>query len=155
MVLEQSQCGFTFRSSRFLGSGEVILGVTLSLDESSPKEVRRLTLEILRKRRGKFPRKEATCGSVFKSSNAMWQAIGPPGKVIELAGLKGLKWGGLEISALHGNFFINRGGATAKDAFGLIHHVRTVVRQRFHWDLESEVMFVDRMGHVLPVTDVD
>ena len=59
----------------------------------------------------------------------------PPGdhaaRLIEDAGLKGLRIGGAEVSAKHANFIINTGGgATAADIEALIEHVRATVHAR-------------------------
>ena len=62
---------------------------------------------------GKQP-KYPSCGSVFKNGAVA------SGKLIEDCGLKGTRCGGAEISALHGNFIVNIGGATAADFMTLV-----------------------------------
>ena len=47
--------------------------------------------------------------------------------------------GGAIVSELHGNFIVNRGGATADDVLGLIEDVRELVAQRTGIRLETEV----------------
>ena len=76
-------------------------------------------------------------GSMFKN---------PPGdyagRLIEAAGLKGTRIGDAQISALHGNFFINLGSASAADVYGLIQLVRQTVADKFGVKLELEVELV-------------
>jgi UDP-N-acetylmuramate dehydrogenase len=76
----------------------------------------------------------ATCGSVFKN---------PPGdfagRLIEAAGLKGKREGDAEISAVHANFIVNRGSASAADVRALIELAREAVQSRFGILLELEI----------------
>jgi UDP-N-acetylmuramate dehydrogenase len=105
----------------------------------------------LRERRGKFPRKgEPNCGSVFLSTAEMHATVGPPGRIIEEAGLKGARIGGAEISCRHANFIINRGGATCRDVLALIDLVRRTVRERISFDMRCEVRYVLPDGEMVP-----
>lgn len=79
----------------------------------------------------------ASLGSMFKN---------PPGdyagRLIEAAGLKGARAGGVIISPVHANFFINTGGGTAADYHALIRHAQDAVHTRFGVTLELEVELV-------------
>lgn len=83
----------------------------------------------------------ASMGSMFKN---------PPGdyagRLIEAAGLKGLRIGQAEISTLHANFFLNLGQARAADVFALIHRAHDAVKSKFGVDLELEVELVGEWG---------
>lgn len=76
----------------------------------------------------------ASLGSMFKN---------PPGdyagRLIEAAGLKGLQIGGVQISSLHANFFVNLGGGSAADYQALIGQAQAAVRAQFGIDLALEV----------------
>ncbi len=65
-------------------------------------------------------------GSMFKN---------PPGdyagRLIEAAGLKGFKIGGVKVSEVHANFFVNDEHATAMDIYELVQHVEKTVKQKF------------------------
>ena len=52
--------------------------------------------------------------------------------------------GGAEISTLHANFIVNRGGATARDVLGLIERARREVKLRSGVELEPEVRIVGK-----------
>ena len=64
------------------------------------------------------------------------------GRLIEAAGLKGLRIGDAQISTLHANFFINLGQAKAVDVSRLIEITRRTVHEKFGVDLELEIEFV-------------
>ncbi|MCC7209064.1 MAG: UDP-N-acetylmuramate dehydrogenase [Anaerolineae bacterium] len=76
----------------------------------------------------------ASLGSMFKN---------PPGdyagRLIEAAGLKGARAGGVIISPVHANFFINTGGGAAADYHALIRLAQDTVRERFGVSLELEI----------------
>ena len=61
------------------------------------------------------------------------------GRLIEAAGLKGHQTGGVMISPVHANFFVNTGGGMATDYLTLIKLARETVHQQFGVDLELEV----------------
>lgn len=79
----------------------------------------------------------ASIGSMFRN---------PPGdyagRLIEAAGLKGARRGGIVISTLHANFFINEGSGTAADVRALMAEAQRCVQERFGVLLEPEIEFV-------------
>jgi UDP-N-acetylmuramate dehydrogenase len=107
--------------------------------ESTREEVQSEVDRHLAKRARTQPLDVPSCGSVFKN---------PPGdfagRLIEAAGLKGARVGGAEISELHANFIVNRGGASAADVLALIDQARRRVRERSGVELETEVRIVGR-----------
>lgn len=92
---------------------------------------------LLEERRRTQPIGEWSCGSVF---------INPPGdhaaRLIESAGLKGLRLGDASVSDKHANFIINHGAARAADIEALILHVKRTVAEIHHVDLTTEVRIV-------------
>lgn len=79
----------------------------------------------------------ASLGSMFKN---------PPddyaGRLIEAAGLKGARVGGVIISPLHANFFVNTGGGTASDYLSLIALAQQTVQARFDVKLALEIELI-------------
>jgi UDP-N-acetylmuramate dehydrogenase len=94
--------------------------------------------ELLERRAQTQPTGLASCGSVFRN---------PPGdhaaRLIDWAGLKGLREGGAQVSPKHANFIINTGDASALDIVRLIERVRTEVERRTGIRLVAEVRGVD------------
>jgi UDP-N-acetylmuramate dehydrogenase len=80
------------------------------------------------------PIKSRTGGSTFKN---------PPGhkawRLIDAAGCRGLTVGAAQVSELHCNFLINRGGASAADIEQLGETVRSRVRETSGVELEWEI----------------
>ena len=97
--------------------------------------------ELLSRRIATQPLQQPNAGSVFRN---------PPGdhaaRLIEAAGLKGLSFGGAQVSQRHANFIVNLGQATAAQIESLIRHVQAVVQERSSVLLEPEVRIV---GEVL------
>jgi len=113
-VVESADLGYGYRASRFKRSADpaAILSVDVRLVPASKEECVARIEENEKNRREKQPT-ERSCGSVFKNPYQDHS-----GRLIEAAGLKGASVGGAEISLKHGNFFINRGDATAAAGIG-------------------------------------
>jgi UDP-N-acetylmuramate dehydrogenase len=120
-------------------SGEkqaVVLCATFKMEKSTPDAVKGKISVIAEKRQSSQP-SGASLGSMFKN---------PPGdfagRLIEEAGLKGTQVGDVQISPLHGNFFLNKGKATASDIAALIAQVRDQVHEKFGIELELEIQLI-------------
>jgi UDP-N-acetylmuramate dehydrogenase len=148
--LSAAECDFSYRHSALQNCGGVVVAVELSCPRGDSKEIRRVMLADLRERRRKFPLQLPNCGSVFLSTAAMHASVGPPGRIIEEAGLKGLRVGKAEVSRRHGNFIINCGGASACDVLTLITAIRDHVRNAIGFELDCEVRYVTPAGEIVP-----
>ena len=82
-----------------------------------------------------------TTGSFFKNPEG-----NAAGQLIDQCGLKGLKKGNVEVSTKHANFFMNLGGATARDVDDLADAVQKVVKDKTGVCLEKEVLKIDQNG---------
>jgi UDP-N-acetylmuramate dehydrogenase len=60
------------------------------------------------------------------------------GRLIDEAGLKGIRVGDVEVSTLHANFFVNTGRATAGEVLTLVARVEEEVERRFGVRLARE-----------------
>ncbi|MHC5010345.1 MAG: UDP-N-acetylmuramate dehydrogenase [Planctomycetota bacterium] len=79
-----------------------------------------------------------SAGCMFKNPDGPLGARSA-GRLIDEAGLKGLRVGGAAVSRLHANFIINEGGATSADVQALIDLVRERVHAVHGLELELEV----------------
>ncbi len=136
--VEPAWMEFHYRGSRLKGAPAegVVLSVTFQLEPGDPEHLAQKAGEYMERRRKTQPPGK-TLGSTFKN---------PPGdyagRLIDAACLKGCKVGGMVISPLHGNFFINEGGGTAADFLALVHLVQGTVEQKFGVRLEPEIEIV-------------
>jgi UDP-N-acetylmuramate dehydrogenase len=115
-----------YRRAR-LPDGALLLRARLRLTRSTPERVARAMRAVDDARKGQPKAKSAGCA--FQN---------PPGesagRLIDLAGCKGLRVGDAMISHEHGNFVVNLGEATAADVLALLH----LVRERVDVPLELE-----------------
>lgn len=117
--------------------GDILLSVLLQLEERDPM----LTEEEIRKdfelRRTKHNVGFPSAGSFFKNpaGHAAW-------RLIDAAGMRGASVGGAAVAAQHGNFLVNRGGATAADFLELAEKVKAAVFSSSGILLEEEVRVV-------------
>ena len=139
-----SECGFGYRKSRYQDSGDIVLRATLRFERSRPYEEQRVEmLQILRERSRKFPRKLPSCGSVFKSSPELYEAYGPPGKIIEDLGFKGQVRGRIQVSSAHANFIVNLGDGSSRDVLALVREIHAAVLAKTGISMEPEFLYVD------------
>lgn len=96
---------------------------------------------MLERRKATQPLGLPSCGSVFRNPPGDYSA-----RLIEAAGLKGLRIGGAEVSTKHANFIINCGDASANDIERLIEHVRQTVLDAHGVSLVHEVRIVGEAG---------
>jgi UDP-N-acetylmuramate dehydrogenase len=119
--------------------GALVVEATIQLTRGDGEEARQTMARLTRERNETQPIKTKNCGSVFKN---------PPGdsagRLVQAAGLKGLRVGAAVVSELHGNFIVNEGGATAADVRTLIEKVQAEVKRRFGATLEPEVEMIGK-----------
>ncbi len=133
-----SEMGYAYRSSvlKRQPGQSVILSARFEGTKGDPEEILATMNDFSERRRNTQPAGAST-GSTFKN---------PPGdfagRLIEVCGLKGTRIGGVQISPLHANFFINDGTGTARDYFNLIKLVQHEVRKKFDIELETEIEWI-------------
>jgi UDP-N-acetylmuramate dehydrogenase len=134
-ILPKAACGFSYRSSRFPPE-TVLTSAILRCDahrSEKARELDRVAKEKLNARHKTQP-KLRSAGSIFKNPEGDYA-----GRLIEAAGLKGMKRGNASISDVHANFVVNHGGASAADVVWLAEQAQAEVKARFDVDLQWEV----------------
>ena len=129
-----SQARFEYRHSSFAPE-DVLLSVSLELPERPYAEILARIKQCNQKRRASHPINEKSAGCIFKNP-----AGHSTGKMIDELGLKGTRVGGAVISDLHGNFIVNRYGASAADIFRLMDLIRERVLKAYGIELKEEVI---------------
>ncbi|HEV8266096.1 MAG TPA: UDP-N-acetylmuramate dehydrogenase [Gemmatimonadales bacterium] len=129
--LSRKQISFKYRASNIDG---LVLEAKLGLAEEPPAKLKELQGKLFRWRKAGTPFDQPCCGSTFTNPGGPKTA----GMLIDECGLKGFSIGGVQVSTLHANYFVNRGNATASDVLKLIEHVRKTVAKKAGVELELE-----------------
>jgi UDP-N-acetylmuramate dehydrogenase len=114
----------------------IVLSAELSLINST-KEEATVKIEQFSAHRKATQPPGASMGSMFKNPNGDYA-----GRLIEAAGLKGVRIGNAEISPVHGNFFINHADTKAEDILALIQLVQKTVKEKQGVELELEIELI-------------
>ncbi len=139
-VFDAAAMGFSYRHVE--APGDVVFTSAVfrgraGLREDILAEMARVTAA----REASQPIREKTGGSTFKN---------PPDQkawfLIDKAGCRGLTLGEAEVSSLHCNFLVNRGGATAAEIEALGEEVRRRVRETSGVALEWEIRRIGEAG---------
>ena len=132
-VFGPAEMGFSYRHSQ--APDDVIF--TRAVFQGRPGDPAAIKAEMERitaAREASQPIRDKTGGSTFKN---------PPGRkawqLIDAAGCRGLVVGDAQVSTMHCNFLINRGGATAADIEALGEDVRRRVKAASGVELEWEI----------------
>jgi len=134
---DAASCGFGYRESRFKHSGEIVVSAALRLHRGGSEAIAARVAANQAERVATQPLADQNAGSVFRN---------PPGdhagRLIDAAGLKGLRVGSATVSERHANFIVTDRNARAADVRTLGDRVRAEVLARFGVDLAYEIEFV-------------
>ena len=131
-------CRFGYRSSIFQETaGTAILSAGFRLQPGNKEAISARMRELNEKRRDKQPLELPSAGSAFRRPEGHYAAA-----LIDQAGLKGYAVGGAQVSEKHAGFVVNRGGASAKDVYELLMHVRKTVYEQFQVELQPEIVIL-------------
>lgn len=131
------QMDFRYRHSAIQDQPTVVLSARFKLAAGDYEMIQKRMTELTELRQLKQPLEYPSCGSVFKRPVGHFT-----GKLIQDAGLQGLKWGGAQISTKHAGFIVNIDNATATDYIELIAHIQQVIKEKFDVTLETEVRII-------------
>ncbi len=153
-------CQFAYRNSAFKQNNSwIIISVKIVLDKGKKEEIEAKMKEYVQKRMEKQPTEWiGSAGSFFVNpvveneeliekfeketgSKAIGNRI-PAGWLIDKAGLKGKKVGGMMVSDKNANFIINTGNGKSEEAITLASIIKQKVRNSFGVQLKEEVQYV-------------
>jgi UDP-N-acetylmuramate dehydrogenase len=89
-------------------------------------------------KKSKQPLNAWSAGCIFKNPAPQT----PAGRLLEEAGFKGKRRGGMSFSSVHANFLINEGNGSSDAALDMIDEARAAVLQRFGIELTPEVRII-------------
>lgn len=139
-TVEKEALDFSYRKLSWGASSPapIIFNASFLLTKDDKELLKKEADMLLKKRNESQPVSLPNAGCIFKNPDS----DNPAGKLVDLSGLKGKSIGNAQISEKHGNFIVNKGGATASDVISLIDLARETVFNKFNIRLESEVQIV-------------
>ena len=145
-IVPVTELALGYRDSRLkhgapFAARELVIEATFGLAPADPDTIKARLDEIRQWRQAHQPIGLPSAGSVFRN---------PPGdsagRMIEAAGLKGLRIGGAVVSEKHANFIVNDQKGSAADVRRLAERVQAEVEARHGVHLEFEIQFVGDWG---------
>jgi len=134
VTMQNADFRYAYRHSLLQQEPGIVLEAVFELGYGDPGEIAASMAANKDRRLSTQPLKQPSCGSVFRNPQGTFAA-----KLIEGAGLKGMRIGGAEVSTMHANFIVNTGNATAEDVLALIGRIQDIVLQQYGIRLVPEV----------------
>ncbi len=129
--------GFGYRTCRELSSSSIVVSAVVRLRKSDAKRVSSSVAAVLEEKTRTQPLNYPSSGSIFKNPPKVkaW-------KLLDEAGMRGVRVRGAKYSELHTNFIVNTGQARAEDVLTLIDAGIEKVREKTKIKLELEVVII-------------
>ncbi len=138
-TLRRDELHVAYRDCRELVDSVAVGAVLRPAEAGVPSGEIQASIAVYQSRRHASQPRDPSAGCMFKN---------PPddsaGRLIDALGLKGERVGDAEVSAVHANFIVNRGRATAADVIALMRRVRERVKSARGIELEPEVLLYGR-----------
>ena len=128
------QLGFEYRRSN-LKPGEIVARASFHLHPADPDEIKATLASMRERRREAQPSGIKTFGSTFKNPDDERAQGKSAGQLLEAAGCRGLRHGGVRFSEKHANFVENDHDGTTADVLEPEVQVLGAVRWPDGWDL--------------------
>ena len=138
LELNKEEMKFGYRSSILQEKPYILIDAKFELRQGIKEEISAIMLRNLEFRKGKQPSLTLpNAGSIFRN---------PPndsvGRLLEKAGVKGLRQGGAQVWMGHANFIVNDQNATSTDVSQLMNKMYNMVKDKYTIELVPEVKFV-------------
>ena len=137
--LENKELNFHYRTSFLQKHPDYIcLEVILRLQKGRRDAIEEVIKERRKRRLESQPLEYPSAGSVFRNPEGDFA-----GRLVEEAGLKGMKHGGAMVSDKHANFIVNYKNAKAEDVKYLIDLCHDTIKEKYNINLKCEQEFVN------------
>ncbi|WP_066495905.1 UDP-N-acetylmuramate dehydrogenase [Abyssisolibacter fermentans] len=139
-IYNNDELNFGYRNSKAQDDNLIVLEVELELEKGNYEEIKVYMDELTVKRTTKQPLHLPSAGSTFKRPEGDYAS-----RLIQEAGLKGMRFKDAQVSDKHCGFIVNLGNATAEDVMNLIKIVQKTVNDKFGVMLETEVKIIGEL----------
>ncbi len=133
-------CAFDYRRFDAGLDAEFLLvwAAEFRLTQDDPADVRARMAGVYAKKKATQPVTAKSAGCVFKNPEGK-----SAGRLLDEAGMRGKRLGGMFFSDMHANFLVNLGEGTAAQALELMDFGKNAVRARFGVTLQNEVVVLE------------
>lgn len=136
--LNKDEMHFGYRKSILQDGRYILLDAKFELIPASAEEITAVMQRNLEFRKDRQPSLSTpNAGSIFRNP-----ANDSAGRLLEKAGVKGLKQGGAQVWLGHANFIVNMEDATSTDVSMLMNKMYNEVKDKYTIKLEPEVKFI-------------
>jgi UDP-N-acetylmuramate dehydrogenase len=134
-----AELSFEYRATNI--PDPIVLAATFALVEDDPIAVRERVKSVFAHKKGTQPLAGRSAGCAFRNPvDPVTEERVSAGRLIDEAGLKGLRIGGASVSTHHANFVLTEPGASADDVLRLLDEIRRRVFDRCGIELEREIV---------------
>ncbi|MCF6461735.1 UDP-N-acetylmuramate dehydrogenase [Clostridium sp. Cult3] len=137
LELNNEQMDFRYRGSKVVDEGLIVLSVEFQLEKGNYSMIEEKMRDLAFQRKSKQPLELPSGGSTFKRPVGHYA-----GKLIDDAGLRGVRFRDAQVSEKHCGFVVNRGEATFEEVYTLINTVQKIVRDKYDVVLEPEIKII-------------
>jgi UDP-N-acetylmuramate dehydrogenase len=144
VIVDNDHLKFAYRKSSLSDSGDVVISVRLSLKPGDREKMADIINERRKFRLERHPVELGSAGSVFRNLRTLEDPTNviPAGKLLEEAGVRGMRVGGAAVFEKHCNIVVNTGGATSSDIKTLVAQMEAAVKAKFGVDLLREILYI-------------
>lgn len=134
-IFKRNEINFKYRTSGLENC--VITKVKFVLKKADKNDILNVVSQEIKRRIKSQPAGTKNAGCIFKNPQGR-----SAGNLIDSLGLKNHSVGGIKISDIHANFFINTGTGTANDMISMIDFVKNKVKEKFNIELKTEIKII-------------
>lgn len=144
-IVDNHHFMFAYRKSSLSESGDVVLSVKLTLRRGDKEKLAEIINERRQFRLSRHPVGLGSAGSVFKNLRSLEDPgnVTPAGKILEAAGVRGMRVGDAAVFEKHCNIVVNIGKATSSDVKTLVDNMAAAAKAKFGMDLQREILYIE------------
>lgn len=132
-----SEMNFSYRHSRVEEDNLIVLEGKIELILGDYEKIKGAMDELTEKRNSKQPITMPSAGSTFKRPEGDYAS-----RLIDVSGLRGVRYGDAQVSDKHCGFVVNTGEATCDDVLSLIKFIQKTVKDMHGINLDTEVKII-------------
>ncbi len=144
-IVDNDHFRFAYRKSSLSESGDVVLSVRLVLKSGDRQKLADIINERRKFRQERHPVGLGSAGSVFKNLKTLEDPTNfvSAGKLLEDAGVRGMRVGDAAVFEKHCNIVVNLGKATSNDIKTLVAQMAAAAKAKFGLDLLREILYIE------------